>query len=222
MALFRSQFTAFRQKVRSPWTHYHPITGVPLEEHAGVYAEFGILGAEESLVNPETGEMTTSADIRGGFFDSDEAAERLSWSPEIKESVEVVLRRTAQNTPFMVEEVVPVHVPAEIPWPTYDNFDADTVVRLAPELELVGQTVAYEREHLNRVDVLAPLLAILEGLPEEEQAKARPRTAIDVSPAKKTGMKVGSPPPTTRTGIVKNTPGLVLNEEKEPTGIALT
>jgi hypothetical protein len=219
VALFRSQFNAFRQKIRSPWTTHHPVTGVPLENHPGIYAEFGILGAEETIVNPETGEVTTSADIRGGFFDSDEAAERLGWDADLKATAEAVLRREAQKTPFMLEEVLPVPVAAEKPWPTYDEFEPEIVVRLAPELRLVPETVAYERENLNRVDVLAPLLALLDGLSAEEQKRAGPRTAIDLRPAKKTGVKVGSAPPTTRTGIIKSTPGLVLNEEREPAAI---
>lgn len=213
MALFRSQFTAFRQKIRSPWTHYHPVTGVPLENHPGVYAEFGLLGAEETIVNPETGEITTSADIRGGFFDSDAAAQQFAWDDDMKLTVETVLRRELQKRPDYGEEILPVHVPAELPWPTYDQFEPEIIIRLAPELLLVPQTIAYERENLNRVDVLAPLLALLEDLSPEEQAKAKPRTSVDLSPAKKTGIKVDTAPQTTRTGIVKSTPGLVLNPE---------
>jgi hypothetical protein len=207
MALFRSQFNAFRQKIRSPHSTYHPVTGVPLENHPGIYAEFGVLGAEETIVNPETGEITTSADIRGGFFDSDEAAERLGWDADLKETAETVLRREAQKTPFMLEEVLPVAVPAEKPWPTYDEFEPEIIIRLSPELRLVPETVAYEREHLNRVDVLAPLLALLEELPAEEQKRARPRTAIDLRPARKTGVKVGSAPPTTAAGSSSRPPG---------------
>jgi hypothetical protein len=219
VALFRSQFSGFRQKIRAPWSHYHPVTGVELENHPGIYAEFGVLGAEETIVNPETGEVTTSADIRGGFFDSDEAAERLNWDDDLKTSAETVLRRHFQQVPEHGEEIVPVHVPAQIPWPTYDEFDPETVVRLAPELKLVPETIAYEREQLNRVDVLAPLLALLEQMDAEAQKRARPRQSIDVSPAKRSGMKVGSAPQTTRSGIIKSTPGLVLNEE--PAGISI-
>jgi hypothetical protein len=219
MALFRSQFSAFRQKIRSPWSQHHPVTGVELQNHPGIYAEFGIPGAEETIVNRETGEVTTSADIRGGFFDLDEAAERLNWDDDLKESALQVLRREAQKSPYLLEEIVPVHVPAAIPWPTYDDFDPETVVRLAPELKLVPETIAYERENLNRVDVLAPLLALLEGMDEEAQKRARAKSAIDVSPAKRSGMKVGPAPQTTRSGIVKSTPGLVLNEE--PAGISI-
>lgn len=222
MALFRSKFSAFRQKVRSPYTIHHPITGVPLEQKPGVYAEFGVLGPEQTIVNPETGQVTTSADIRGGFFDSDEAAERLGWDADLKETVEMVLRRELQRRPEFGEEILPVAVPAEPPWPTYDMFEPEIIVRLAPELQLVPQTVAYEREHLNRVDVLAPLLAILDGLGEEEQKKAEPKTAVDLSPAKRGGgVKVGSAPQTTRSGIVKGTPGLVLNPESETSSASI-
>jgi hypothetical protein len=221
VALFRSQFSAFRQKIRAPWSQHHPVTGVELHNHPGIYAEFGILGAEQTIVNPETGEVTTSADIRGGFFDSDEAAERLGWDDDLKSSAETVLRREAQQSPYLLEEIVPVHVPAAIPWPTYDTFTPEIIIRLAPELLLVPETVAYEREHLNRVDVLAPLLALLEELGPEEQQRAQPKSAVDVSPAKKTGMKLASAPPTTRTGIVKTTPGLVLNVTEEPAGITI-
>jgi hypothetical protein len=214
VALFRSKFTNFRQKVRSPYAVTHPITGVVLESKPGVYAEFGVLGPEQTIVNPETGEVTTSADIRGGFFDSDEAAERFNWDAEMKETVEMVLRRELQRRPEFGEEILPVHVPAELPWPTYDAFEPEQVVRLAEELQLVGPTVAYERENLQRADVLVPLLSLLDGLGDDEKRKAEPRTAVDLSPAKKGGgVKVGSAPQTTRSGIVKSTPGLVLNPE---------
>jgi hypothetical protein len=216
VALFRSKFTNFRQKVRSPYAVTHPITGVVLESRPGVYAEFGVLGPEQTIVNPETGEVTTSADIRGGFFDSDEAAERFGWDAEMKETVETVLRRELQKRPEYGEEVLPVHVPAELPWPTYDAFEPEMIARLAPELQLVPQTIAYEREHLQRADVLVPLLALLEGMDDGEKKKAEPKTAVDLSPAKRGGgIKVGSAPQTTRSGIVKSTPGLVLNPEVE-------
>ena len=132
----------------------------------------------------------------------------------MKETVETVLRRELQRRPEYGEEVLPVHVPAALPWPTYDMFEPEIIIRLAPELELVPLTIAYEREHLQRADVLVPLLALLEGMDESEKKKAEPKTAVDLSPAKRGGgVKVGSAPQTTRSGIVKSTPGLVLNPE---------
>lgn len=216
MALFRSPHKGFVQNVRSSSVIYHPNTGVELSRTPALRAEFGVFGAEQPYMNPETGEWTTVADIRGGFFDSEAAQVQNGWSDDERDTVEAVLRRYCSERPDLVQEIVAEHVPAPMPWETYpDNAPVD-IVTFAPKLSLVPEVVRYERENLARPEVLEPLEKELEKLPPEEQRRAKP--IFEVAPefrgaAASSPLVLGRAPETTATGIVKSTPGLQLKSE---------
>lgn len=214
MALFRSPHKGFVQKVRSSAAKYHPITGVEIDRIPSLRAEFGIFGAEQSFVNPETGEHSTAADIRGGFFDSAEAQKTHGWSDDERETVDTVLRRICRERPDYVQEVVAVHVPAPLPWATYGQSDAVEAAEFAVKLGLVPETLRFERENLNRPVVIEALESALLEMPEEAWDRAESRTEIPAEQLTEMdphGVSIGAAPVMTESGIVKGTPGLVLN-----------
>lgn len=221
MALFRSRYTNFQQKVRSAVPHYNHL-GIEIRRDPSLRAEFGILGEEITVVDPETGQPTMIADIHGGFFDSLAAKEQNNWTDDEHDSVVHVLRQTCRTRPDLCEEVLPVHVPAERPWITYDTTDYKVIVDVAKATGCIGDAIRYEKENLNRAAVLADLMAALNELPDEqgieELAKSEPREEI---PAEKLRpmesgvgtLHVGNPkkdPKTNSDGAVLSTPGLTL------------
>lgn len=223
MAIFRSRYKNFTQNVRSSSRQFHPITGVEIGTTPAIRAEFGILGDETTIINPENGQPVAVADIHGGFFDSEAARDQYGWSPEEHDTVLAVLRRTARERPDLCEEVVPVHVPAERPWVNYDDTAYNKIAEIAQLTDNIGNAIRYETENLNRAAVLADLHNALNDLPDEqgvdELAKAQPVEQIPADALQSPGPAVGTLNvgrskkgiATTDTGIVKDTPGLTLN-----------
>lgn len=212
--LYRSPHKGFVQKVRSSVPIRHPQSGVEVDRIPSLRAEFGVFSPETTMVNPETGAFTAVADIRGGFFDTEAAGNRNGWSEDDMTLVDLVLRKVCRERPDYVQEIVPVHVPAPLPWATYGNADAQTAARLAVELGLVPEALRYERESLNRPDTIDALETAMLEVPEEEWGRAEEVEEIPASDLEEQaphGVRIGKAPETTDTGIVKSTPGLVLN-----------
>lgn len=214
MALFRSSnHKGFTQVVRHRMpARFNNVTGEPIEWHRRLAADFGQFGAEQTIINPETGNPIVVADIRGGFYDSVAAQQREGLTDEEREAIEEKLREEARIHPGYVQEVVAVHVPASAPWQTFNDMDPADVVKTAKLLGLEPESLRFERENLARPEVLEPLGKIVAALPPEEQARANPIMQIpDGELALGHGQQVpiGSPPEFTDTGIVKGTPGFV-------------
>lgn len=213
MALFASNHKGFVQVVRhrTPKSYNH-VTGEPNEYHRRLAAEFGVFGPERQVYNPETGNMTTTADITGGFFDSVAIAEQEGWTDEEREAVEAKLRQVARERPDFVREIIAVAVAAPSPWQTFDATDAGEIVKIAETLGLVPEALRYEREHLNRPILTEPLAALVAEMDEDDQRRADPIMeippgALDAGIAH--GVRIGKAPEMTDSGIVKSTPGFV-------------
>jgi hypothetical protein len=107
-------------------------------------------------------------------------------------------------------------VDAPAPWQTYDQTAPNRVVALAVELGLVPEALRYERENAERDEILAALTAAM--VPDDE-SRAKPLERIDV-PVDKPAARIAKAPKTTRSGIVVDTPDLVLkdapDEQPEP------
>lgn len=217
LALFRSPHPGFVQNVRASVTLRNS-RGDPIGLEPALRAEFGVFGPEQPFTNPETGESIMVADVRGGFFDSLQAQEANGWSDEDREYVELILRQVGERRPDYVQEVKAVHVPAPLPWATYDTLtDCKEIVELAQRLSLVPETIRYERENLQRPDVLAPLEDELAGLGDEDRARAEPRSEVPaemLEQADPQPLTVGKAPEMTDSGIVKGTPGLTLKPQQ--------
>lgn len=95
-------------------------------------------------------------------YDTDLAAERNGWDAATKASVERLLDAQQGQDYFRVDR--PRLSP---PWPLYDNLDdADAIVTIAGatlEADGIAHAVAYEKENLNRTDVVDALQELLES-----------------------------------------------------------
>jgi hypothetical protein len=164
--LYQSHYSDLQVLVRSEAVIYHPATGVETNRIPALTANFGTHGKEFQALNPLTGEMEMRSDIRGHFFDTEAAAERLGWTPEEQESVISVLDRLCLEQPFMIAKVVHEVVVAQPPWPTYEETHHKTIPVLAQQLGLVQETLAYERENRNREGIISALTEAQDSVPE--------------------------------------------------------
>lgn len=217
MALFRSNHKGFVQNVRKEIPKRHPASGdiIGIDQRR-LAAEFGVFGAERTIINPETGASYVTADIAGGFYDSVAAQIQHGYTDDERDAIEAKLRWVAQERPDYVQEVVAVHVPAPAPWATYDGLSPEDSVELATRLGLVPETLRYERERLQRPAVIGPLEAALAELSAEDKGRAEPLAEVpaDMLVAPTGGrVRIGRGPRTTASGVVADTEGLVLTPD---------
>jgi hypothetical protein len=104
---------------------------------------------------------------RVGGLDTDEEAKHQNWTPEEKEFVENALVKGSANG---VEYVVCSAPKTARPWSSYDEFvGEDAVAKILYTVDLTGavprDVLRYERENLDRPDVVAAL----EDLVEKEE-----------------------------------------------------
>jgi hypothetical protein len=172
--LYTSKYADLQVLVRSPVTIYHPSTGVAIDSISALTANFGSHGGTFNMVDPFTGNQAEYPIIHGHFFDSEEAAERLEWTPEELESVEKTLDRLAKEQPYLLAKVDMNRPAAALPWPTYENTDWRKIPDFAEQLGLVPEALAYERENKNRDTVVEKLEEKLTTapLPVEQEAEA--------------------------------------------------
>lgn len=211
MALYRSPHKGFIQNVHKGTPERHPTTADIIGwKIPRLVADFGSLGGEQTIVNPETGGHVQVADIRGGFFDSQEAQERLGWQDEWREMVERKLDEVAASRPDYVQKVVPVHVPAPLPWATYNEQTAEEIIELAPRLRLIAESLRYERENEARSELVAALegLTYANGLPNPEPLSEIP--ADQLKQMDPQGVTLQPAPRSTDTGIPLDTPGFTV------------
>lgn len=171
--LFMSKTPGYIYDVRGPVYNTNvPYGMLPIQERPGLVADFG--GAYGSaLMTPEWDDEdgNTHADIRGGVFDTDEAARRLGWTEDEKRMVEEKMLRQLADPRFvdfwLYEEVKP-----SAPWPTYDDAHHFKIPALAAELGLVREALAYEEATKGRESVVAALREKLGEAAVEESLTA--------------------------------------------------
>lgn len=112
------------------------------------------------------------ADVRGGAFDLDAAAQRYEWTEEEREFVARRMLRLCARPEFTDFRLWEPVAPGP-PWPTYDDAHHFRVAALAEELGLVPEALAYERATKNRSSVVEGLEAKL-----GEQAVEAELTAV--------------------------------------------
>jgi hypothetical protein len=187
--LFKSPHANLEVKCRSAIVKRHPVMGDIIETRPAVRAEFGRFGAEQPVHNPLTGETDMFAEVVGHFYETDEWLERrlqdvppedeetIKWMKEEHELMNRVLLRKCRELPGMIQLVVPHQVPFPKPWLTYDEQTPEAIVDNAQLLEMVAQTVAYERTTLARPAILDILEAVL-----EEAGETVPDAAWEFAP----------------------------------------
>ena len=134
-------------------------------------------GNEQDARNPVLGMEALSienkhADIRGGAFDLDYAADRLGWTDEQRATAAAKLLRKAHDPTFRWVTLYEPATPTP-PWPTYDKLtNYLEIAKLAESLGLLGEAIAYERYTKNRDGVLTELIKRRDELAAEETLTA--------------------------------------------------
>ncbi len=101
---------------------------------------------------------------RVGSFDSEVAKKRLEWT---EEEHELILKELRSSDSYGVE-FIEVEVPRRpAPWGGYDKLtDSEKVVDIAIATETdLAEVLAYERENLDRADVVSALESLLDEEP---------------------------------------------------------
>jgi hypothetical protein len=151
--------------------------------------EFGLETSQEFVPEDEDGRpVTTSpvmgmedyssmsnmrADIRGGAFDLDSMADYYQWTEEQRDTAARKLLRVAldprQPQVTLFEPKAP-----EPPWPTYDKLQNYLeIAKLADDLGLLVEAIAYERYTKRREGVLSALEARRRDREAEEALTAQ-------------------------------------------------
>jgi len=113
------------------------------------------------------------ADIRGGAFDLDSMADYYQWTEEQRDTAARKLLRVAldprQPQVTLFEPKAP-----EPPWPTYDKLQNYLeIAKLADDLGLLVEAIAYERYTKRREGVLSALEARRRDREAEEALTAQ-------------------------------------------------
>ena len=161
--LFLSRYAGYVRLVAEPVFHLDPRTGIREQIKPALNADFRDASVAGSMLDDEG---TTRHAVRGGSFDTDEAAVRLGWSEEDKERVEQVLLKEASTPGFNDYRLWTAPVPVA-PFPSYDDSPAGTVVQVAVAAGLVREALEYEQATKARQTVLDGLR---KALPVEFEA----------------------------------------------------
>jgi len=164
---FKSNYKAMVIRARKGHKVYNPVNGAEMydQEVKELCAEFGVHRGEFRALD-EFGVEHTFGDICGFFYDLDADAEAKGWSADEKEIMRAHLIRKAESNPDFCQVYEPT--PAERPWPAYDDAHHFSIPKLAIELGLAEQTLAYEQQNKNRDSIVEALQKAL--VPEEELA----------------------------------------------------
>lgn len=206
--LFKSPHANMTFNVRPPLVQYHPTTGVIINESPALVASFGQLGDEFAIENPVDGSIEMVANISGHFFDTEIAARELGWSDDEKESVEALLLYKCRTVPNFIQQVVKEHVPAPKPWATYDELPVEAILEVAVATKLIPETLRYERENLQRADLIEALEDQMLADADADFTRAEPleEYAAGALDAQRAGpdapLTVAQPPGRTDGGIV--------------------
>lgn len=124
----------------------------------GVGGSFGHGGIHEE------GRPDIIHDVAGGVFSLDDAAERLGWSDDDKETVARKMLTLAADPRFNDFELAPEPAAPTAPWANYDKTHHFKIPTLAEDLDVIVEALAYERSTKNRDGVVKAL--------EEKQASS--------------------------------------------------
>lgn len=149
LSIFMSKHAGLTVPVLEPQMFVDPQTGQREQLRGPIYADFADTSVSGTVTD---GDGNVHQDIRGGCFDTDDAAERLGWTEQEKAAVESKLLRLAADPREPVTLwVAPVPV---APWPNYDATHHFKLPGLAEELGLLSPALDYERATKNRDSVV--------------------------------------------------------------------
>src|SRR5262245_42434354 len=162
--LFKSPISMMVVNVIKEVPDWHPATGTYMGvKQRRVAAEFGQAGQEYDYHNPLTGQADKTVDIVGNYFDTDAEAERNDWTSDEKESVEKRLMACTREIPQWVQLVERVAPIPDKPWASYNSMHAQKIAKIAIELGVIDEALAYERATKNRPEVIGMLEVQLEN-----------------------------------------------------------
>jgi len=102
-------------------------------------------------------------------FDSLQAQDQYDWSDEEREIVETALRKSPH---FGADHLELIPAPVAAPWQTYDVDGVETIILVAKATGMVDESLAYERENANRLEVIEALTA---------EPETEPTVVVDAS-----------------------------------------
>jgi len=166
--IFLSPHAGLNVHIRDPQYFTDPASGFREVERPSLVADFLDPSCVASGVDDQGNAWN---DVRGGSFDTDEAAGRLGWTDEEKLYAEAKLLSLARNP----KEPITLWEPAPLvaPWKTYDSMaNYLEIASLAEKLDCVGDALAYEQATKNRDGVVRALSEKLSEKAAEEALTA--------------------------------------------------
>ncbi len=177
--LWKSRHLNLTVPVRKKMYDYNKVTGERWVTKPAIRVCFGVPGDVVQITNPLTGELDVMETFRGGVYDLDVMAADMEWDEEIVKMIERRLDTLALERPGMLERVQYAVMPAEKPWPTFDQMaDIQTIAERASELGLIGKALAYERENMERADLIR-MLEAAQGLTPDPEPDPAPVVALE-------------------------------------------
>lgn len=158
--------------LRDTKTDYAP-NGAVIEVHPAISVQFQKSGGAPDWAKDAVRQLPGFANgigededpfTRVGVLDTDDEAKRQNWSDEDKKFVEDALLKAPSNG---VEYVICSAPRTSSPWPTYDEFvGEDAVAKILYTIDMIGadpkHVVRYEKENLDRTDVIDAVEALIE------------------------------------------------------------
>lgn len=191
--IFLSKHANLDVPIRDPKYHTYP-DGTREQIRPYIHANFGEgsgnnLMSAEITRDPETGKALPRvevygmenpysfegaiADIRGGVLMLDEFVERLGLDDDEREATARKLLQCAadpQVPEVTLWEPAPAQPPMSLSAEQYAELGPSRVVALASELKQIGETLVYERQNLNREEIVRSLERKLADQAEAQRA----------------------------------------------------
>jgi hypothetical protein len=176
---FGSRASAYYVCVQAKEPQYLPGTSTIIGQSKEILAEFGECEGEyealdrngEPLVDPGTGQQFgKTANIRGHFFDSREQQRTKGWTDEEHDRVVARLTYLCDHPVHRADIWLLEDVKLAPPWPTYDTTHHNTVIQIARDTGMLGETLNYEVQNKNRPAVTAKLRELLAADRREREA----------------------------------------------------
>jgi len=173
--VFFSKILGYQQIIDRDHTYHRYPDGTMEIAKPQKVADFiapGVSGSFSRGGDHEEGVPDIIHDVAGGVFSLDEAAERLGWDADDKETAARVLLKLVADPRFQDFDLAPEPAPPTAPWKTYDDTHHSKIPALAEELDMVAEAIAYERFNKNRDGVVKALQEKLDASADTESLAA--------------------------------------------------
>ncbi len=125
----------------------------------GIYGQSGTATDDKDSPITQFGGRMLVADVRGGFIDTDEMAQRERWDDEDKAAILFALNDAATNRYNPAFGEVTLYSPPKLspPWPAYDDQDVEQILVIAEQTGLIEAAISYEARTAKRSELVEAL-----------------------------------------------------------------